>query len=98
MSKTTDWVIEKYNKEIEDLYNEHSQHLVFEHKCSECAKNPPEVCLDDEGYIRLIESELQPPMTNGDVEQISIEEAIAKKLEEDSCEVEQLRDDYDPTL
>jgi len=70
----------------EDLYLEHSQHLVYQSNCSECYNCPPEVELVD-GIIQRKLSDVK-----------NITSLISQKLNEDSCEVERERDDYQSNL
>jgi hypothetical protein len=46
MSKIKDEIINKYSPVI-DLYWEHSQHKLFEDKCSECYSEKKQIDLED---------------------------------------------------
>jgi hypothetical protein len=87
MSKINDNIIEKYSKQI-DNYFEHSQHIIYDINCSECFKEPPQVELSKDGYIRLVSNELRPPLTREDEEQLTLdkrmEEAESRARDEDN--------------
>lgn len=48
---------ETINNNVVDNYEEHSQHLVVDNKCSTCYNNPPQVMINEEGFIVLEESD-----------------------------------------
>jgi hypothetical protein len=69
--------MKEIEKEIEDLYFEHSQHLIYEPKCSECYNNAPKVKMED-GFIVLDRSqdELTPPLTEADLAQLEYDKRV----------------------
>lgn len=47
---------ETIKDEVVDNHWEHSQHLVYDSKCSECFKKAPEVKLNSDGFIKVVDN------------------------------------------